>query len=406
MKTAFRILFLGDYKSPEFKRLYDTTGDADLGGQRKISLLLRCLLAGGFQVHVVSSALPKRTGLRLLRSFSTTVGFPEGAVTVRHPAVFGIHALGGLAMCATAPWEVMKAVRSGTPHITFAYNCLAAEALGATLAMAKAGRPLFVEVDDLPGARPRAWNPKPLLDRALWRFAAGRASGFILVNADLEKRIKPSPRPWIELPGLLEDSLIAGGEGRTPPFASAKRVLLYTGGITKGRGAGILLDAVPLLPQGWTLWLTGTGNLVEQARGLARAQPGKCRYLGCLPRTELHRVLCTADALINPPETLTSLSAVFPFKIFEYLAASGHVISCRLPQLRNLDLGWCQRWTGRAEDLPALLNRAHSDYQQDEARRRAARSYLASHFTMRAVSRRIALFLTETVLAQRNGAWD
>jgi glycosyltransferase involved in cell wall biosynthesis len=380
-----RILFLGFYKSPAFLQ-WDGQQGSDLGGQRKIGLLLRALLASGHEVRVVSSAVSARNRREWQKQLKTTVDFPEGRVSVIHSGTTGLKPWGGLLTCFTTRQVVLGLASEWKPDIAFSYNGLLAETISLLALRNRFGTPFVVEVDDYPGVRARGWNPKAKMDVFGWHFLEPKASGFVLVNSKLRDKVPTGGRPFVILPGIVEDALIEQSKKRRDPFASKQRTLLYCGGLSVERGAGRLLAAIPFLPPDWRLVVAGSGPLLARFQEQAELAPERCAFLGLLSSSQMIPVLCAADTVINPPETLNHADGVFPVKIFEYIASRAHLISTKLPKVEGADLTWFQRWSGEPEELRTLLSNAESDYQQEKAVRETAIRWVNQEFSIRQVS--------------------
>jgi glycosyltransferase involved in cell wall biosynthesis len=267
------------------------------------------------------------------------------------------------------------------------YNGLMPEAFGLRGAHFVERTPTILEIEDLPGVRLHKWSLKAILDRMFWTMVLKRTSAFLFVNSKLMEILPVNNRPALLLPGLVERQLTNLASSRRPPFAGPQFVLMYAGGLTIERGFGVLLEAVPLLPPNWQLVVSGGGPLIGALKDLSLKYPEKCRYLGFLSVEELYQQMTKADAVINTPEKLSDQSGVFPFKICEYLVSGAHVISSKLPNLEGCDIGMIQRWSGKADDLPAILLRSAVDFQNETLRRQAIADWVVRCFGMEAVSR-------------------
>jgi glycosyltransferase involved in cell wall biosynthesis len=396
-----RILFLGAYKSPEFYARYGDPNDPALGGQRKMTLLLRALLKGGHEVKLVSSAVGWRQewGWQTVPAHRQVLA--EGTVDIEHAQTVRRKPWGGLLACLTAARKAGTLARRWKPDLVFAYNSLLPEACALFTVHRHRQIPFVLEVDDLPSVRGSLIHPKALLDRKVWRPLVRRAAGFVLVNTQLRQRVPTNGRPVMVLPGVIDQDLLALTLRRSRAFTNLRRTLLYAGGLSDDRGAGVLLAAIPMLPPTWRLAVAGGGPLVGEFRALADRDPDRCRYLGLLAPPDLYRELTMADAVINTPERLNDAAGVFPFKILEYLVCGAHVISPPLPELEGHDLKWFQRWSGVADGLPALLARAEDDYQAETVVREDAARWVEDNFSLESCGASLTRLLTLCCVASR-----
>ena len=114
--------------------------------------------------------------------------------------------------------------------------------------------------------------------------------------------------------------------------------LVFIGGLTEGRGAFQMLDAIERLgvSHGATLTIAGTAS--EDLLGRLRAHPGwrHAEFVGMLDRAELAELL--ADSTIGVVLFLPEPNHVYsqPTKMFEYMAAGVPVLASDYPLWREL----------------------------------------------------------------------
>lgn len=380
-----RILFLAAFKSDQFRARYGDPRDSDLGGSRKVTLILRAMLKAGHQIKLVSSAIAWQQGSGMQSVPVHDQAFPEGTVTIDHASTVRRRPLGGMLIGFFAARKAVRISREWQPDLIFSYNSLLAEALTIAAVQRRRKIPLVLEVDDLPGVRGNPRHPKAIIDRKLWPGVVGRSAGFVFVNQQVRQKVATGQRPTLLLPGAIEESLLALARNRQAPFSSPRRTVLYAGGLSVGRGAGVLLDAIPKLPPNWQMVVAGAGALDADFRAATASNPATCRYLGLLKPEALYQELAAADVVLNTPEQLNDAGGVFPFKILEYLVCGGHVISPKLPPLDAQDTSWFQRWSGNAKDLPRLLEESEQTYLRETPIRQSCAQWVESNFSLGAV---------------------
>ena len=391
-----RVLFVGGYKSPEFLR-WDGKVNEGLGGLRKLPAILRALVMAGHEVRVISSAVSVESSFRIQPRTETVVEFPEGQVKTVHVATTSLKPWGGLWACIATRREALKTAVEWQPDVVCAYNGLLAESMSLTAIHKRMGTPLVVEVEDVAGVRSRGMNPKPLLDRLGWKTLKDRIAGFILINKSLVQILECGIRPWMLLPGVVDEQLVRLASARSLPFSGVTRRVIYTGGLSSDRGADRLLASLEFLPPGWQLVVSGAGPLAVDFKKAEEKDPNRCRSLGFVPLAEMYREMTTADVTINTPEKLTEQGGVFPFKMFEYIASGTHIISPKLPDVGGPSLKFFQRWDGSPTQLGGLLQRAESDYNAESKERNAARDWVLSNFDLPGISRNIDQLLKSVV---------
>lgn len=155
------------------------------------------------------------------------------------------------------------------------------------------------------------------------------------------------------------------------PFVGERRLLGYFGGLTEEKGVSVLGDVMRLLPEAWDVVVCGSGPLACYFRALEKSTRGRLRFEGVVSPEALYRLMCSCDCLFVPQERVVGASggSVFPFKVFEYLVAGGHVIAPALSGSDEIGIGFLQRWNGSADHLIACLIRSERDFS-DESRER------------------------------------
>jgi glycosyltransferase involved in cell wall biosynthesis len=391
------ILFIGPFRSKAFELLHGDRSFSGLGGQRKKQMVIQALLKSGHNVAVLSTAITHRNFLGWQSVGRHEESFPCGSVSVRHISTVGVKPFSGFLGAVTSYTLGVDVAKEFLADVVVVYNGTLAEMLALKGYRRSVRVPSVLELDDLPMARNRGWNPKPKLD--LWSFpkAVNDCSGFILVNADMGVVLNGAPGPRLVLPGVIDDLLIETARSRKAPFSNETRTLVYCSNLSVDRGGDVLLEAIPKLPKGWKVKVAGSGPLYSAFGEMAKAHPDRCEYLGMLAPAQLFPLLCSADCVINTPEKLTRKDSVFPFKIFEYLVSGAHVISPSLPSVGDLEIGWFQRWDGRSDSLAALLERSESDFRNETEPRERTTAVVRERFSVTGAGKQLSALLSAVV---------
>jgi hypothetical protein len=147
----------------------------------------------------------------------------------------------------------------------------------------------------------------------------------------------PNGIPTLLLRGVIGPDLIAA---RNELGALKQNVVLFSGTHIASNGVAELIEGwrdaqVP----DWELHITGYGQLTDTLRGMAHGVRGVV-FHGLVSRAELVRLMCSAKICINPHQVSRTPGNVFAFKIIEYLAAGGHVMTTPMGTLEpELEVG-------------------------------------------------------------------
>jgi hypothetical protein len=382
-----KILMIAAYMSRAAREEYGDTRSSDLGGSRKIELLLAAMKGAGHDVLLLSSAMPggARSGLR--REKRETLDCGRGGAEVIYPPALHMSPFGGALNILRARSLASKVIAEYEPDVVWLYNSYVFEYMAASGRRWGAGFPspaLILEVEDLPLARRRGWlNLKPRLDALCWRPLLGIASGFCAVNSGIMAML-PAEKPRLLLPGMLDDRLVELAGGRTRPFSGRGRRLGYFGGLRAGKGGEVLIELIRRLPPEWSMVVSGGGSMAEDVRRLESERPGRVRFLGMVDSSLLYETLCSCDGAIVLPERVEAGEhSVFPFKIFEYLVADAHVIAPRLPAIEGVDLGYMRPWDGTVDSFLDLLGSAEADHAARHDERARARAEVLRRYTVK-----------------------
>ena len=191
----------------------------------------------------------------------------------------------------------------------------------------------------------------PAMSRYIDRFlkrAAPSVDGFVTINrsiADLyAKRYPALPPATIVMNATRRTATDFSDDGRLRQAAGvsqAQKVLLFQGGLSRGRGIDAMLEAAATLPQEWTMVFMGNGAMEaaieEAARRLNPARPEGSPVIariGPAPYDELAHWTAGADLGAIPYEN-TSLNHLYctPNKLWEYPNAGVPILATDLEEM-------------------------------------------------------------------------
>jgi glycosyltransferase involved in cell wall biosynthesis len=116
-------------------------------------------------------------------------------------------------------------------------------------------------------------------------------------------------------------------------------VVLYQGGLLRGRGLTEVVRSAAYYPSGVALVLLGYGTLRDELEALARAEglSDRVRFVDAVPPDDLLSFTASATVGVVPyqPVSLNNRLAL-PNKIFEYLAVGLPVVVSDIPELRAI----------------------------------------------------------------------
>ena len=153
-------------------------------------------------------------------------------------------------------------------------------------------------------------------------------NGYVLLTEAMNELVNSKNRPYIIMEGLCEPTV----EEKKLPTNKDKKILLYSGSLSKGVGVEMLLQAFKKLNlEGWELHIYGNGELKSVVSDCQKSFPA-IQYKGVVPNDQVVQRQKEADVLINPRPTKIRYGNVsFPSKIMEYMVSGTAVLTTRLP---------------------------------------------------------------------------
>jgi glycosyltransferase involved in cell wall biosynthesis len=167
-----------------------------------------------------------------------------------------------------------------------------------------------------------------------------RLSGVICVNHNLSHRLA-NPNTYI-LPGVVDDDLCRMAKLRKSPLSGTPPYLaLYSGSLTEGKGIQFIPKIANAFRGRIHFVITGEGPLYNNLAEAVKKSGGNVELLGHVGRDRLNQLLTSADFLLNPHEEECS-GGISPFKLVEYLAAGGIVLTTKIGDLQNEIYDYCE----------------------------------------------------------------
>lgn len=331
-----------------------------LGATKKIELVAKLLARLGYELHYLDSGHPDQGATPALCDQPAKVG--DTPVHLWRPACLPNRKLGKLANVLHVG-SMLRQLAEHKPAIIWLFNSYAFEAKWGMALKKMTGARLVLELEDMPLARGRGMNPKPLLDEWFFRKLLPKVDLATFVNSALQRQFQGRTRQSLLLPSVLQDALVDLPDRQR--FNATPFTLGYFGGLETDKGVGLLLDLIPRMPAGWRLVITGVGPLAEPIRAIASQHPHAVDFLGTVSHAEVVRLMSTCDAIVNPHSPISQMGdGVFPFKVCEALATGALLISTPLPTI-DLDLeGLVETFDGTLDGLTRSMRRAPGLYRE------------------------------------------
>jgi glycosyltransferase involved in cell wall biosynthesis len=237
-----------------------------------------------------------------------------------------------LRLPALAAYVLQRSIPGRKPFLAYGRSMLGLRlATMARRAPHSACRGVVAELHDIPREK-AAWDTLSVVD------------GVVTISAELELDLlqaRPSlaGRTHVEHDGFEERLIESVGHlptdvRRTLGMPVDQPLVVYTGRVTTGKGARVVIQAAGLLPD---VHFALVGKVYEDDLVELGRRAGNVTFTGFVPPAAVGRYLAAADVLAMPTHpSLPYAAYTSPLKLFEYMAASRPIVSADLPALREV----------------------------------------------------------------------
>ena len=158
----------------------------------------------------------------------------------------------------------------------------------------------------------------------------------------------------VVVPGVLNEELVQSAKTRGEQSGGNSPLkLLYCGNLDESKGVDMMMEAVELIAHPLEIHICGKGPLAEKLEQMCQNSRHSAIFHGLVSAEELIKYQISADIAVNPHrKAWHSKGEVWPFKVVEYLAACGVVISSRTGRIEK---GLEERLFIYEEDTPESL---------------------------------------------------
>ena len=186
-------------------------------------------------------------------------------------------------------------------------------------------------VPDLPefmsGRKNFAYVIGKKIDRFFINIGLKNIDSFVLFSSHMKEYLDVNNKPWIHVEGIFN----ANGVIKDTIIKEDKKIILYTGNISKRMGIPELLEAFSMIKSDkYRLWIRGNGGCKSMILNACK-NDNRIVYFEPMSKIDLLRLQKKATVLINPVFSSKKFTRYFfPSKTMEYLASGTPTIMSRL----------------------------------------------------------------------------
>lgn len=326
-----KVLFVANYHSDRLRRDRRITANSTAAGSQKIGVIARALESLGYGVRIVSTGKTGRNNGRYFAGLEEPVT-PEGRVIAYFIPLLDVKLVSDAFGLIFVVREVLRMWRANwgpartEPAFLLVYN-LTPQSIVATLLWKFFGLgPAYIEYEDsVAASRDVGGRSLKAKLRGLERASGRLFAGAIVPCGDLAGCL--GARRVLLVEGVVELPLVSRPVAPSArPFGRAS--LFFGGTLDRSRGIDRLMAAVGELDV--DVIITGQGPLAEKVREWCAQRPAARRFLGLVEKEQYFRLLQEADICVNPHLASDYGGLLWPFKLSEYLAFCGLVVSSNM----------------------------------------------------------------------------
>lgn len=382
-----RILYVANYQGQDLIDRRHIVRNRALGGSRKIELLTGMLRSLGHEVVVLSAGVAaERTG-RLYPAFESTMPTEAGnPARVLYAAGFDARILNQVSATMSAGRWLRREVSRRPFDAVLIYNIDEYTVILAWLCrLWMHSVPIILEYEDSVAVTGRSILPgRQSVWRILEKWVQSRLSGVVAVNQQLADAMQ-NENSFV-LPGVIAEDFCRIAPGRSAPMATGRPLTAaFAGSLTPDKGVDKILAVAERFRGQIKFVIAGTGMLYDQLVIEAAHCGGDVTVAGYLDRERLDDLLLTADILLNPHHAESS-GGIFPFKVVEYLASGGIVLTTRAGNQVSEAFDYCEVFEPTAEGLAGALLRVLNNAGPAVERACAGQRWAISHFSVSAIA--------------------
>lgn len=386
------ILYSAHYQGSDIINQRKMKKNRALGGTRKIELISRMIEKQGHDVTILSGGIPAERSGRFYQAFTSTTDNSQ-CVRVLYAAGWDMKIINHL-------WAIMSSIKCliqekekfdaliiyNIDEFTWSVTWFYWRFIGKV--------PIILEYEDSVDVVGRGTNR---FRRTIWKlmekWLCGRLRGVISVNSILGERLK-IPNTYV-LRGIINEEMLQAVRGRSTPLSGKPPYLaLFCGSLISGKGANLIPEIAPQFKGRVKFIIAGDGPLKSQLAIAAQNCGGDVDVVGYLTNQELYRMYGLADILINPHDNEPS-GGILPFKLLEYLASGGIVISTRSDAQQQEEIfDYCQVMQPKADHFAEVLEHILAHPKDAAERAKLGQSWAILNYSEKTVSKALCQLIS------------
>ena len=331
-----RVLLIGSYQGPRLVKERNILSNRSLAGSNKMHGICCALMARGHEVAIASVGRVAERTRRWFPAIDEEVrGYEGRPIPVWYMGAFDYRGIGNFVSWIELLRWLPRIFGQKPFDVAIPYNCNFDSVIASVYCRLARHCAVVLEHEDS-ALMDRSGSPPPW--RRLRRFNEALiercATGIYGPSPELVQAMKVPNRLLLE--GVVSEALARAAANRPEVALPGQRLnVLYSGGLAADKGILPMLDALDLLDRPIEVHISGTGHQADEVRSRCARLHHPAFFHGLVSDDELVHLQTTADICVNPHRVYWHRGLSWPFKVAEYLAACGVVVSANTGRMDN-----------------------------------------------------------------------
>ena len=322
------IIYFADIHGPKVIEDRGIRRNYSAAGTTKVISIAEGLVQIGYRVKIFSLGSPAERSGRIYNTLKEAIEVIEGKVIeICYAPAIDNRLLRGIFSFVATSYLFPRLIRCDKPNILIIYNLTLLSLLVALYSKYLGCRVILQYEDSATALREKKATRLSAFFRLYEATANSFIHGVVAPNPMLLSRFTVNNKCLV--PGIVSNDLISSQNSN--PMQKAELhfplKLIYAGGLDNSKGVLNLVKAIFMSQLDCQLVVCGQGHLADDIKELVKKCGNKVVFRGFVSRAELIRLLVNSDIGINPHNPCLHGGGTWPFKVVEYLATCGAVMS-------------------------------------------------------------------------------
>jgi glycosyltransferase involved in cell wall biosynthesis len=324
-----KVLLVGNFQGPEMIQRRNIRRNRSLAGSKKMHSICYALAKRGHDISILSVGRAAERSWKWYPRMEEAIHSADGSsIPATYVGTFDYPGIGNIVSWLGLLFRLPKLCRRGRFDVALLYNCDFDSVVAAACCRLLGSMRVVVEYEDSALLSRSGKISLRHLRRLKEKIIAWCSTAVFGPSPELVEAMDVPRRLLLE--GALTAQL-AGNAASRVEVAQPGTVLrvLYSGHLAESKGVLMMMDALESVDSPLEIHVSGAGCDANVVKARCERSRHRAVFHGLVSDEQLVQLQVSADVCINPLRALSHQGVVWPFKVAEYMAACGIVISSR-----------------------------------------------------------------------------